>query len=106
MQLSYKNTYKFYINECMIHSDQSRRCLKVVAMLFLFPFTLVSKKFIATGKTGSWHHISVSSVANELLISRPNFLINCHNQSIPCCDNPFLSLIKQCRDTDLIVETK
>ena len=64
------------------------------------------KIFVATGKTGLRHHISVSSVATKLLMSRPNFLINCLNQSIPCSDNPFSSLIKQCRDTDFIVMTK
>ena len=39
------------------------------------------KNFIATGKkTGPRHHISVSSVVTKLLMSRPNFLINCLNQ--------------------------
>ena len=55
--------------------------------------------FVAIGITRSRHHISVSSVMTELLMSQPNFLINCLNQSIPCCDNPFSSLIKQCCDT-------
>ena len=52
------------------------------------------KNFVATGKTGSRHHISVSSVTTKLLMSQPIFLINCLNQSIPRCDNPFSSLIK------------
>ena len=64
------------------------------------------KKIFATGKTGSRHHILVSSIATELLMSRPNFLINCLNQSIPCCDNPFSSLIKQCHDTNIFIATK
>ena len=54
-----------------------RHRLKVVATLFLLPFTLVSKILVATGKTMSRHHISGSSVAIELLMSRPTFLINC-----------------------------
>ena len=58
------------------------------------------KNFVATGKTRSRHHISVSSVATELLMSRPSFLINCLNQSIPFCENHFSSFIKQCRDTN------
>ena len=73
---------------------------KFCFVLFLFFF------FVTTGKTGSRHHISVSFVAAELLMSRPNFLINCLNQSIPCYDNPFPSLIKQCRDIGFIVTTK
>ena len=58
------------------------------------------KIFVAIRKIGSQHHISVSFFATEILMSRPNFLINCLNQSIPCCDNPLSLLIKQCRDTD------
>ena len=46
----------------------SRHRLKVVATLFLLPFTLVSKILVATGKTMSRHHILVSFVTTELLI--------------------------------------
>ena len=52
------------------------------------------KNFVATRKTGSRHHISVSSVVTKLLMSRPNFLINFLNQSIPCCDKPFFLTYK------------
>ena len=51
--------------------------MKVVATLFLLPFTLVSKVLIAIGKTVSRHHILASSVAIEILMLRPNFLMNC-----------------------------
>ena len=64
------------------------------------PIYFSLKNFVSTGKTGSRHHISVSSIMTELLMSQPNFLINCLNQSIPCCDNLFSSLIKQCRDIE------
>ena len=40
--------------------------LKVVSTLFLLPFTLVSKNFVAIRKTGSRQHISMSSIATEL----------------------------------------
>ena len=55
----------------------SRNPLKVVVTLFLLPFTLVSKILVATGKTVSRHHNSVSSVTTELLMLQPNFLMNC-----------------------------
>ena len=58
-----------------------------VAIYFSF------KNFVATGKTRSRHHISVSYVAAELLMSQPNFLINCLNQSIPCCDTFFIFFV-------------
>ena len=64
------------IGFCKQKSGSGHR-VKVVATLFLLPFTLVSKILVAIGKTVSRHHISVSYVAIELLMSRPNFLMNC-----------------------------
>ena len=55
------------IGFCKLKSGLQHR-LKVVATLFLLPFSLVSKILVVTGKTVSRQHISVSSFATELLM--------------------------------------
>ena len=57
--------------------SESRHHVKVVVTLFPLLFTLVSKILVATGKTASRKHNSVSYVVTELLMSRLNLLINC-----------------------------